>query len=113
MLAHLLDILFPPRDDEAALRGVDAGAFLARLAPALVPATRPPAAALLPFRDPVVRAALHEAKYHGTERAFALLAAALADFLPDYLSELCARRATLVPVPLGRAREKERGYNQV
>lgn len=110
---HLLDLIFPLRSDEAVLRGVEPREFLALLSPALVPATRPATAALLPFRDATVRAVLHEAKYHGTRRAFALLAATLADFLPEHLADLGAKRAAIIPVPLGNARLNERGYNQV
>ncbi len=115
-----LDIIFPPREDERALRDMGADEFCARMRPAAVSYTRPPTVALLPFSDPLVRAAIHEAKYHGSAHAFALLAACLADFLPDYLSEtrfdLGRKRSnlvSLVPVPLGKVRARERGYNQV
>ena len=120
-----LDFLFPPRTDERVLRDVTVDTFLEKLAPELVPYTRPPTVALLPFRDHAVRATIHEAKYHGSERAFVLLSATLADFLPDYLAEAGhvgrttshieggASLVSLVPVPLGRARRKERGFNQV
>lgn len=115
-----LDIIFPPREDERTLRDVGVEAFCARTAPQLVPYTRPATVALLPFSDVAVRAAIHEAKYHGSTHAFALLAACLADFLPDFLTDehLANVRPTrsyisLVPVPLGKARERERGYNQV
>jgi len=113
-----LDIIFPPREDERVLRDVNALEFCARTNPQLVPYTRPATVALLPFFDPIVRAAVHEAKYHGSAHAFALLAAVLTDFLPDYLADSyhVGRRTsymTLVPVPLGQKRLKERGYNQV
>lgn len=115
---RLLDIIFPPREDELALRGVTPDTFSAKLSPQLVPATRPATIALLPFNDPVVRSAIHEAKYHGSVHAFSLLAAILADFLPDYLVDTyhVGRRTSymsLVPVPLGKVRQRERGYNQV
>src|SRR3989344_8286531 len=116
-----LDLLFPPRLDEALLREVRLVDFLEKLSPQLVPATRPPAVALLPYSDPLVRAAIHEAKYHGSDHAFSLLAATLADFLPDYLADHRAfsnvghpmSYISIVPVPLGAARWRERGYNQV
>src|SRR3989344_3681486 len=114
---RLLDFIFPPRADEQVLRGVAALEFCTKLSPQLVPATRPATAALLPFNDLTVRAAVHEAKYHGSAHAFSLLAACLADFLPDFLADHNYVRLTmsytLVPVPLGRVRRKERGYNQV
>ncbi|MDO8408111.1 MAG: hypothetical protein Q7S95_02650 [bacterium] len=117
---RLLDFLFPPRLDEALLREVRLADFLEKLSPQLIPSTRPPSVALLPYSDSSVRAAIHEAKYHGSEHAFSLLAEALADFLPDYLGDSFdanVRRTTsyisIVPVPLGKERRRERGYNQV
>ena len=80
---RLFDLLFPPRVDEAALRTVSVGYFLALVAPRLVPETRPGTVVLLPFSDPSVRGAIHEAKYHGSARAFKFLALALAEYLRD------------------------------
>ena len=78
-----LDFIFPPRADEIVLRNISDDDFLTLVAPRLVPETRPGTVALLPFHDPRVRAAIHEAKYHGSERAFGLLALALAEYLRD------------------------------
>lgn len=110
------DFLFPPRGDEAALRALSDDEFLALMRPRLVPETRPGTAALLPFSEGCVRSAIHEAKYHGSERAFSLLALALAEYLRDSdegrLTSL-RQELIIVPVPLGKARLKERGFNQV
>lgn len=111
---RFLDFLFPPRVDEGILRDVSSDTFLALMTARLVSETRPPTIALLPYSDTRVRAAIHEAKYHGTEHAFQLLGFALADYLRDCddvgrtTSHIC-----LVPVPLGKERRKERGFNQV
>src|SRR3989338_1469351 len=113
-MSGFLYFLFPPRVDEAALSGVSDVAFLASLAPRLVPETRPATVALFSFGNPVVRAAIHEAKYHGSTRAFTLLALALTDYLRD--CDDVGRRTSyicIVPVPLSRERQKERGFNQV
>ena len=110
---HLFDFLFPPRADEEALRGVPDDEFLAKAAPRLVPETRPGTVALLSFGDASVRAAIHEAKYHGSARAFRLLGSVLADYLRD--ADDVGRTTSntyLVPVPLGKERLKERGFNQ-
>lgn len=112
-MIRLFDFLFPPRADEAVVRDVSIDDFLAKVAPRLVPDTRPATVALLPFSDPSVRSAIHEAKYHGNARALELLALALAEYLRDAddvghrKSHLC-----LVPVPLGKEHRKERGFNQ-
>ncbi len=108
---RFFDFLFPPRHDEAILRNISDSEFFALSAPGIVPYTRPATAALLPFSDAAVRAAIHEAKYHGSERAFSLLAAVLADYVRD-LDEVRGTCA-LLPVPLGDKRRKERGLNQV
>ncbi|HUY05362.1 MAG TPA: hypothetical protein VMV62_01440 [Candidatus Paceibacterota bacterium] len=103
-------MLFPPRPDEAILRDVSDDDFLRLMSPRLVPVTRPGTVALFSFSLPPVRSAVHEAKYHGTGRATALLAQALADYLRD--TDELARTIVLVPIPLGKARRKERGFNQ-
>lgn len=124
MTPRWLDFLFPPRVDEIALRDISTDDFLARVAPKLVTITRPGTVMLLSFSDPLVRAAIHEAKYRGSERAFSLLALVLAEYLRDCDDVHVTRSdlkpessrsdlVTLVPVPLGKARRKERGFNQV
>lgn len=109
-MLRLLDLLFPPRVDDITLRSVTDDAFLASLSPRIVPHTRPATVVLLPFADPGVRAAIHEAKYHGTGRAFELLALALAEYLRD--ADMQSHMTSIVPVPLGKERRKERGFNQ-
>jgi ComF family protein len=110
-----LDFLFPPRVDEIALRDVALDDFLALVTPQLTPETRPEAITLLPFSHTLVRSAMHEAKYRGTEHAFHFLGSALAEYLRDFDDENYGFRKSIVivPVPLGRERLKERRYNQV
>lgn len=105
------DFLFPPRVDEAALRAVSTDDFLGLLSPRIVGCTTPETVSLLPFHDVRVRAAIHEAKYRGSERAYTLLGLALTEYLRD--SDTIAKNVRVVPVPLGKARLKERGFNQV
>ena len=107
---RLFDFLFPPRVDEIALRDVSDDDFLSLMKPRLVPATRPGTVALFPFNEAAVRAAIHEAKYHGSEHSFRLLGSALADYLRDTNER--PRRSFIVPIPLGKERLKERGFNQ-
>jgi len=110
-----LDILFPPRTDEHTLHATDSDGLETLLDPRLAPVTRPATVVLLPFFNPVVRAAIHEAKYHGTAHSFDLLAAVLAAYLRDAddLGDTRFNLVSLVPVPLGTKRRKERGFNQV
>lgn len=120
---RLFDFLFPPRVDEALLRDVSIDEFLTHLTPRVTPYTRPETVTLLPFNKPIVRAAIHEAKYHGSEQAFHFLGTALAEYLRD-ADDLPKTRfdlensdlrsnLVLVPVPLGDLRRKERGFNQI
>ncbi|MBU6388691.1 ComF family protein [Patescibacteria group bacterium] len=109
-MMRLVDLLFPPRVDELALRGTSRDDFLALVAPRLVSYTQPETVALLPFAAVPVRAAIHEAKYHGSGRALQFLGFALADYIRDADD---IRNPIIVPVPLGRGRRRERGFNQI
>jgi len=106
-----LDFLFPPRSAEEVLRSVSDDAFLALIAPRLVTETRPETVGLLSFGAPAVRAAIHEAKYHGDTRALRLLATALVTYLRD--ADEDSRTPVIVPIPLGKTRRRERGFNQM
>lgn len=108
---YLLDLLFPPRTDENIARDVSADEFLEHLSPQLVTSTAPATVVLLPFSHPHVRAVIHEAKYHGSGRAFGLLSRALGEYLRD--AEEGFGKPILIPVPLGSARRRERMFNQV
>jgi ComF family protein len=110
---HWLDFIFPPRTDEVALRDISTDDFLALVAPRLVPETRPGTVALLPYHIECVRSAIHEAKYHGSEYAFKLLSLAVVEYLHDADSVGFRKpNMIIVPIPLGKERRKERGYNQ-
>ncbi|MHB1163393.1 MAG: ComF family protein [Minisyncoccota bacterium] len=109
-MKRLLDILFPPRVDELTLRDISRDDFLALVSPRLVGITRPGTVMLLPFSHTSVRAAIHEAKYHGSQRAFEFLALSLGEYLRD--TDESTSNTAIVPIPLGKARRKERGFNQ-
>ena len=111
---QLIDFLFPPRRDERIVRRAEACAVAALVSPMLVSVSgEMQATALLPFRNPLVRALIHEAKYRGNERAFALLGGALREYLSEWTAEEGFGEICLIPIPLSEARKKERGYNQV
>ncbi len=107
---HLFDFLFPPRPDDAVIRDLTRDDFLSLLRLRTVEYTTPETVALLSFGDPVVRSAIHEAKYHGSAHAFTLLSSALVEYLRD--ADDGFRKPLILPIPLGKARNKERGYNQ-
>lgn len=110
LLPHLLDLLFLPRESELLLRELSDTALLPFLLPQPVHTTKPATTALLPFKEPLVRAAVHEAKYVHNKKAHILLAHVLEDFVLEQLSE--RSDTVLVPIPLSRERLRERGFNQ-
>ncbi len=106
----IIDLVFPPRDDERIVRGTDASDFTGLLSPALAPVTDPATTFLLPFRDERVRAAIHETKYHASSEARALLA----EVLTQYLMETEAiGQPIIIPIPMSAARTQKRGENHV
>jgi ComF family protein len=109
-MRQLLDLIFPPRSDERLIRDMTVENFLTLLDARLIDEGSLHAVSLLPFHTPVVRAALHEAKYHGSNHAFTLLAAVLAAYLRD--ADDFGKNLVLVPIPLGPERRKSRGFNQ-
>ncbi len=102
---YLYDTLFPPSTDARLIR---------RLKPhdihvLYTPHTIHNGMALSHFASPVIRALVHEAKFHGTREAFTHLAL--------LLSYICKEKTTLldavwIPIPLSPARHRARGYNQ-
>ena len=58
--------------------------------------------------DGAIRRTIHELKYRNLRAAVPLLAG----FLHDYLRENPLPGEVLIPVPIHRKRERERGYNQ-
>ena len=63
------------------------------------------------YRDILVRDLIHAYKYHGVRELAGLFASEIAAFLAFYNIRL-PRGTLLVPIPLHRWRERERGFNQ-
>ena len=71
---------------------------------------------LLDYRHSAVEDCIRALKYDGSSRAAELLAETLADYLREEISQaksFSPRQILLVPVPLHKARERERGFNQI
>ncbi|KND51373.1 MAG: comF family protein [Parcubacteria bacterium C7867-001] len=115
--SFLLDLLFPPRVSKQLERNANMEALAPSVSPITLPSEPFPTVALLSYRDPLVQGLIVELKYHESRRAVGLLATVLADYLLPLVAEDTALasspRFMLVPVPLGRTRRSERGYNQV
>ena len=112
LLTRFLDFLLPPRKTERVVRELKEETLAELVGPMLIPLPSGEATALLPYRDERVRALILEAKYHKSERAWDFLAQILFDYLLAWVAEEAWGEVVIVPVPLGRERLKERGYNQ-
>lgn len=112
-LRELLYTIFPPRVDERALAMLSDETLLSSLTCRQI---QEGVVSLLPYRTPLVRACVREAKYRGNQKAARLLGTVLAEFIASYKEDVDAyERSSLVllPIPLSRQRRRERGYNQV
>lgn len=105
MFGKLFDVIFPPSEEVLLIREALDEALLSEMRMTHV---RENVSALLPFSHSLVRACIHEAKFYGNVRAQKMLGVVLAAYLKTE-----TRTCVLIPVPLSRARVRERGYNQV
>ena len=113
VLARLLDLIFPPRPNEALVRMASLEE-VGKLADPVI--TESGAQALLTYRTRLVQALVTEAKFKDGRRAQELLGEALADYLKEVREESMAFSPdplVLIPIPLSSVRKRERGYNQV
>jgi predicted amidophosphoribosyltransferase len=115
VFAWLLDAVVPPRESERAVRRATLDELCILMRPFLIESAGVPVTALLPYRSPLVQAAIQEAKFHRNTRATLLLGGVLRDYLLELSSEEAglSRKVVLIPIPLSQKRRAERGYNQV
>ncbi len=104
LIATLCTYVFPERPDHRVTRLLTE----AELSRYLRPSLDQEITSLLPFRETSTRALIHEAKFHGNERAWELLGGALSHYLKHVSSD-----TVLIPIPLSAKRRRARGYNQV
>lgn len=98
------EYIFPERRSHLLVRQTSPEFFLTLLSPTI----GPDFTSLFNFKEPVVRAAIHEAKFYGNAKAWSLLSLALAEYLKNRPEE-----SLLLPIPLSKKRQRQRGYNQV
>lgn len=111
----ILDLIFPPRKEDFLVRSATEEDIDTLISPRLVETTIPATIVLLPFKSPLVRALVHECKFHNNKQATKLLAHALSVFLDEYVIErieLAGSNITIIPMPISLSRYRERGYNQ-
>ena len=71
---------------------------------------------LLDYRSKAAEDTIRSLKYDGSKHAARLCAALLADYLREEIASIHAyspRQVLLIPVPLHKSRERERGFNQI
>lgn len=110
LLFIFLNVLFPQNNTERLVAGAK------ELSTLIDPyADEEGMVALLPYRAPLIKACITEAKFRNNTKAQRLLACALFAYLEDWGTDLRAfgiSSIRLVPVPLSSQRLKERGFNQ-
>jgi ComF family protein len=113
LLYFLVDIVFPPRITQLAVRAASIAAPLTLLEPRMLKIDDLVVITLLPYREALVQALIIEAKYENNYKAREILGKALSAYIKEWCVEHPERTARIVPLPLGKKRKKERGYNQV
>ncbi len=98
------EYVFPERRSHLLVRLATPETFLTLFAPNV----HPDFISLLSFKEPLVRAMIHEAKFKGNDKAWGMLALVLGHYLKDHPAE-----TILLPIPLSKERSRSRGYNQV
>ncbi len=115
MLQFLLDLLFPRTPLMRELESIDACTFAARVEKTDGYAGKN-IISLFHYRDKLVRQAVWELKYRGNKKIAKLLSEALYDellaFLEEYAPLTNFTEPLLIPIPLSKKRESERGFNQ-
>lgn len=109
---RILDALLPPSPDVLLARSLTERDF----AELFSPREEQGIYALLPYRDPRVRALIRAVKYRGDTKALPLAGR----FLGEYLAEIISEKQRFngwsaplfVPVPASPGRLRARGYNQ-
>lgn len=112
LIRFILDLLFPLSSTQALVEAATLESIGSCAHPTPIDED---IVALLPYRNPLVRACIIEAKFKDNNRAHQVLAGVLAEYLAEWSAEhtaLSSSTLVLVPVPLSASRLKERGYNQ-
>lgn len=115
LLQFLLNLLFPQKLLVRELLRMEPAEFASRVGKA----AHPPGKGVIScfdYHDALVRQAVWELKYRGNKKIARLLGAALYDellaFLEEYAPLMSFTEPLLVPIPLSKARESKRGFNQ-
>lgn len=103
VLTNWINKVFPERTDYVLIKNLstmDVEKFL-------LPTIHEGFVSLTSFKEPIIKALVHEAKFHQNEQAWYLLGHILNLYLKHQPSQ-----TIIVPIPLSKQRQKNRGYNQ-
>lgn len=100
-----LDLIFPPTIHELALRQVTKERFISFLQPL----TKEAVVYLAPYHLPLIQSAIAACKFEHNYHAAKLLGS----LVEKHFKTLPPKKTLIVPLPLSRIRERERGFNQV
>ena len=109
----LLDAIMPPRARSARTRGRTAADI--SLAPTEHELLGAKITTLMDYRAPEVQDLIRSLKYDASPHAAKIAAELLADYLREEISSLklfSTKPILLIPLPLHKSRERERGFNQ-
>lgn len=120
IIGWLAEFIFPKRDDFKLIENLATTDFEKFYRPH----AQDKFIALSSFQERIIRATIHEAKFHHNEHAWSLLAHSLSRYLstvPPATQTITntihsnghQREILVIPIPLSKQRQKERGYNQV
>ncbi len=106
LVTFITDLVFPPSEDELAIRDLDAGQFVARH---YHPTRLAQGYALCAYAQRQVTACVHLAKFHYHPHAFQLLS----QLLRSHLETLPKKDYVIISMPISTKKMQTRGYNQV
>lgn len=104
IVENIIDSLFPPRASELMVRKTTTEILRNCYRPTKVPGCL----CLATYQNPIIKSLITENKFHSNKRAAKLLSVLITEW-----AEAQSAKIVFIPVPLGKKRERERGYNQV
>lgn len=120
ILKKIIAGIFPPRDTELIVQHAEFSSLRALLKPELIKIETQTIHSPLSYHSPLVQAFILEAKFHNNRKAQGFLGRILGEYLAKHMAKLQQKDElgnsagfALVPLPLGKKRRKERGYNKV
>lgn len=115
MFRFILDILFPQKPVVRELEAMSPAEFASSAQKTLERAGSG-MISVYDYHDPIVRSAIWELKYRGNSKVATLLGTIMYDellaFLEEYAPLTNFTDPLLIPIPLSKQRQQERGFNQ-